>query len=61
MTLLASIRTNRVALKGPVMTPIGSGFSSVNVGLRKALDLYARRVVPRGDPRRGETASPNRL
>jgi isocitrate dehydrogenase (NAD+) len=39
--LLASIRANRVALKGPVMTPIGSGFSSVNVGLRKALDLYA--------------------
>ena len=39
--LLASIRANRVALKGPVMTPVGSGFSSVNVGLRKALDLYA--------------------
>ncbi len=39
--LLASIRTNRVALKGPVTTPIGEGFTSVNVGLRKALDLYA--------------------
>jgi isocitrate dehydrogenase (NAD+) len=39
--LLASIRTHRVALKGPVTTPIGSGFTSVNVGLRKALDLYA--------------------
>jgi len=40
-TLLASVRRNRVALKGPVTTPVGEGFSSVNVGLRKALDLYA--------------------
>jgi len=39
--LLASIRRTRVALKGPVTTPIGAGFTSVNVGLRKALDLYA--------------------
>jgi isocitrate dehydrogenase (NAD+) len=39
--LLASIRRHRVALKGPVMTPVGGGFTSVNVGLRKALDLYA--------------------
>jgi isocitrate dehydrogenase (NAD+) len=39
--LLESIRRNRVALKGPVTTPIGAGFTSVNVGLRKALDLYA--------------------
>jgi isocitrate dehydrogenase (NAD+) len=39
--LLASIRTNKVALKGPVTTPIGEGFTSVNVGLRKALDLFA--------------------
>ncbi|HTG89128.1 MAG TPA: isocitrate/isopropylmalate dehydrogenase family protein [Vicinamibacterales bacterium] len=39
--LIESIRRNRVALKGPVGTPIGGGFSSVNVGLRKALDLYA--------------------
>jgi isocitrate dehydrogenase (NAD+) len=39
--LLESIRKNRVALKGPVTTPIGQGFTSVNVGLRKALDLYA--------------------
>ncbi len=38
--LLDSIRRNRVALKGPVSTPIGEGFTSVNVGLRKALDLY---------------------
>jgi isocitrate dehydrogenase (NAD+) len=41
LTLLESIRRNRVALKGPVTTPIGQGFTSVNVGLRKALDLYA--------------------
>jgi len=39
--LLDSIRRNRVALKGPVTTPIGTGFTSVNVGLRKALDLFA--------------------
>jgi isocitrate dehydrogenase (NAD+) len=39
--LIASIRKNKVALKGPVTTPIGEGFTSVNVGLRKALDLYA--------------------
>jgi isocitrate dehydrogenase (NAD+) len=39
--LLESIKRNKVALKGPVTTPIGEGFTSVNVGLRKALDLYA--------------------
>jgi isocitrate dehydrogenase (NAD+) len=39
--LLASIRKNKVALKGPITTPIGQGFTSVNVGLRKALNLYA--------------------
>jgi isocitrate dehydrogenase (NAD+) len=38
---LESIKTNRVALKGPVTTPIGSGFRSVNVALRQMLDLYA--------------------
>ncbi len=38
---LESIRRNKVALKGPVTTPVGSGFRSVNVGLRKELDLYA--------------------
>lgn len=38
---IASIKRNRVALKGPQMTPVGKGFTSVNVGLRKALDLYA--------------------
>ena len=41
IALLDSIRTNRVALKGPVTTPIGEGFTSVNVGLRKALQLFA--------------------
>src|ERR671935_1347280 len=39
--LLDSIQRNRVALKGPITTPVGKGFTSVNVGLRKALDLYA--------------------
>jgi isocitrate dehydrogenase (NAD+) len=39
--LIDSVRRNKVALKGPVTTPIGHGFTSVNVGLRKALDLYA--------------------
>jgi isocitrate dehydrogenase (NAD+) len=39
--LVDSVRKNKVALKGPVTTPIGHGFTSVNVGLRKALDLFA--------------------
>jgi isocitrate dehydrogenase (NAD+) len=39
--LIESIRRNKVALKGPVTTPIAEGFTSVNVGLRKLLDLYA--------------------
>jgi isocitrate dehydrogenase (NAD+) len=39
--LLESIKKNKVALKGPITTPVGEGFTSVNVGLRKALDLYA--------------------
>ena len=39
--LIDSVRRNKIALKGPVTTPIGHGFTSVNVGLRKALDLYA--------------------
>ncbi|MGA2090126.1 MAG: isocitrate/isopropylmalate dehydrogenase family protein [Endomicrobiales bacterium] len=37
---LASIRKNKVALKGPITTPIGTGFRSVNVAIRKELDLY---------------------
>jgi isocitrate dehydrogenase (NAD+) len=39
--LIESIRRTKVALKGPVTTPVAEGFTSVNVGLRKALDLYA--------------------
>ena len=39
--VLESIKRNKVALKGPLMTPVGTGFSSVNVRLRKTLDLYA--------------------
>jgi isocitrate dehydrogenase (NAD+) len=39
--VLDSVRKNKVALKGPVTTPVGSGFRSVNVALRKGLDLYA--------------------
>jgi len=39
--LFESIKRTKVALKGPVMTPIGTGFVSANVRLRKALDLYA--------------------
>ncbi|MDT4897122.1 MAG: isocitrate dehydrogenase [Acidobacteriota bacterium] len=39
--LLESIKRNKLALKGPITTPVGKGFTSVNVGLRKALDLYA--------------------
>ena len=39
--LIDSVRRNKVALKGPVTTPIAQGFTSVNVGLRKALDLYS--------------------
>src|SRR6266581_6168856 len=39
--VLESVRRNKIALKGPVATPIGGGFESVNVRLRKILDLYA--------------------
>jgi isocitrate dehydrogenase (NAD+) len=40
--VLDSIRENGVALKGPITTPVGGGFRSVNVGLRKSLGLYAQ-------------------
>jgi isocitrate dehydrogenase (NAD+) len=40
--VLEAIRQTGVALKGPITTPVGSGFRSVNVGLRKALDLYGQ-------------------
>jgi isocitrate dehydrogenase (NAD+) len=39
---LESVRRNGVALKGPITTPVGTGFRSVNVGLRTSLDLYAQ-------------------
>src|SRR5206468_3860449 len=39
--VLASIRANRTALKGPITTPVGTGFRSVNVALRQDLDLFA--------------------
>ena len=38
--VLESIRNNKVAIKGPITTPVGTGFRSVNVALRKELDLY---------------------
>jgi isocitrate dehydrogenase (NAD+) len=53
--VLASIRRNKVALKGPIGTPIGKGFKSVNVTLRQALDLYANvrpvKSLPGVEPR----------
>jgi isocitrate dehydrogenase (NAD+) len=53
--VLESIRRNKVALKGPVSTPIGKGFRSVNVTLRQTLDLYANlrpvRSLPKVEPR----------
>jgi len=39
---LASVKANGVALKGPITTPVGGGFRSVNVALRKSLDLYGQ-------------------
>jgi isocitrate dehydrogenase (NAD+) len=39
--VLASLRRNKVGIKGPITTPVGTGFRSVNVQLRKELDLYA--------------------
>lgn len=39
--VIESVRCNKVAIKGPIVTPVGSGFRSVNVQLRHALDLYA--------------------
>jgi isocitrate dehydrogenase (NAD+) len=40
-SVLRSVRKNKVAIKGPITTPVGTGFRSVNVALRKELDLYA--------------------
>ena len=50
---IASIRRTGLALKGPLETPVGSGYRSVNVALRRAFDLYAnvrpaRTIVPGG-------------
>jgi isocitrate dehydrogenase (NAD+) len=39
--VLDSVRKNKVAIKGPITTPVGTGFRSVNVAIRKELDLYA--------------------
>ncbi|MBA2567107.1 MAG: isocitrate/isopropylmalate dehydrogenase family protein, partial [Thermoleophilaceae bacterium] len=39
--VLASVRERGLAIKGPITTPVGSGFRSINVALRKELDLYA--------------------
>ncbi len=49
--VLESIRRNKVALKGPLTTPVGAGFRSVNVALRKELDLYANVRPVRNLPR----------
>src|SRR5438309_4888638 len=38
--VLESVRRNKVAIKGPITTPVGTGFRSVNVALRKELDLF---------------------
>ncbi len=56
---LASLQRNTVGLKGPMTTPIGSGFRSVNVGLRQALGLYANLRPVRAMPAL-EEASPLR-
>jgi isocitrate dehydrogenase (NAD+) len=57
-TVIEAVRKNKVALKGPVTTPIGQGFRSVNVTLRQALDLYANvrpvRSLPNVEPRFGD-------
>jgi isocitrate dehydrogenase (NAD+) len=57
-SVLDSIRRNRVAIKGPVTTPVGSGFRSINVTLRQELDLFASvrpcRLYP-GVPSRFDT------
>jgi len=40
-SVIDSVRKNKIAIKGPIITPVGSGFRSVNVSLRHELDLYA--------------------
>jgi isocitrate dehydrogenase (NAD+) len=56
--VIESIRRNGVAIKGPITTPVGSGFRSVNVGLRQALELYAN-VRPARSMRGVETRYEN--
>src|SRR4051812_9160568 len=57
-SVIDAVRRNRIALKGPVTTPIGQGFRSVNVTLRQTLDLYANvrpiRSLPNVEPRFGD-------
>jgi isocitrate dehydrogenase (NAD+) len=57
-SVIEAVRKNKVALKGPVTTPIGGGFRSVNVTLRQSLDLYANvrpvRSLPGVEPRFGD-------
>ncbi len=57
-SVIEAVRKTRVALKGPVTTPIGQGFRSVNVTLRQTLDLYANvrpiRSLPNVEPRFGD-------
>src|SRR5437868_4173700 len=48
--VLESIARNRIALKGPLTTPIGEGFASINVTLRKTLNLYANTRPVRNIP-----------
>ena len=51
-----SIRRTRLALKGPLTTPVGTGFRSVNVGLRKEFELYRRRRSSRAAAMRTSTS-----
>src|SRR3954470_20646562 len=58
--VLESVRRTKVGLKGPITTPVGSGFRSVNVGLRQALGLYAHLLPARsmaGVPSRYQDAA----
>src|SRR5438045_9004058 len=54
--VLESILRNKVALKGPVTTPIGTGFQSINVRLRKTLDLFANLRPVRSMPKIGRAS-----
>jgi isocitrate dehydrogenase (NAD+) len=58
LSVIEAVKKNRIALKGPVTTPIGQGFRSVNVTLRQTLDLYANvrpiRSLPNVEPRFGD-------